>query len=327
MNKSYTTYLIKIIKEEQGQRIDKLIAKKLPELSRGYIQYLIKNSDVTLNGKIINDCSKKIIADDEIKINYSQKTSYLKPYNLELDIIYEDKHIAIINKPAGLTVHPGKNNQSETLANALLAHYQNNLSDIGGNFRPGIVHRLDKDTSGIILVAKNNEAHMKLSKAFEEKSIRRKYKALVYGNPVPSIGKIEGNITKSLKTPIKMTLSKTHGKTAVTHYRIIEKFAGNRFSLIECELETGRTHQIRVHMQNKKNPILGDQLYSRHMNLNQALFNEKANKAINSLKRQALHSYFISFSHPITHQVMTFESNLPKDITDVILSLSDFKIN
>lgn len=323
MNKNYKTYCIKVDTEEQHERIDKFISSKISELSRSQIQNLAKNKLIKFNNNILNDCSIKVSVGDSIQIDFTPKISKLSPYEIKLDIVYEDENLAVINKPSGLTVHPGTGNHTKTLANALISHFKGNLSNIGGDFRPGIVHRLDRDTSGLILIAKNNKMHLKLTNAIAKREIKRQYKALVYGTPIPMIGKIEENIAPLYKHPLKMVCSKTKGKHAITYYKVIETYLNNKFSLIQCDLETGRTHQIRVHLLNKKNPVLGDQLYSRHMNFNADSINPTALKLLKNLKRQALHAYCISFAHPITKEDMKFEIELPEDIKKVILGLSN----
>ena len=222
---------------------------------------------MTINSKIISAPSTKIKEKDEILINISEKNDKnLTPKNIKLDIIYEDNDVIIINKPKGMVVHPGAGNRDNTLANALTFKYKKKLSDISGNLRPGIVHRIDKDTSGLLVIARNNLAHSNLSKQFSEHSIKRKYKCLVWGILRPLNGKIETLITRNKKNRQLMMVSEISGKKAITNYKTIKVFHLKdipKISLIECELETGRTHQIRVHLKHKGSSILGDNQYGK----------------------------------------------------------------
>ena len=257
-----------IVKDiENGQRVDQFISNNKKDLSRTRIKNLILNKNLKINKKIIIDPSKKIYVNDNInlEIPVPQKAS-LKPFNFKLDIFHEDKDLLVINKPAGISMHPGAGDYDKTLVNALMHYDSKNLSNIGDELRPGIVHRIDKDTSGLIVVAKNNLAHEKLSNQFSEHSIKRIYQALIWGKLRPQSGKIETLITRSSKNRQLMEVGLTKGKKAVTNYKTLEVFENEKiptFSLIECKLETGRTHQIRVHMSYKGNNILGDKKYKK----------------------------------------------------------------
>ena len=224
----------------------------------------------------------------------------------------------VINKPSNITVHPGSNTKNKTLANALVA-YSNNLSSASGENRPGIVHRLDKNTSGLMLVAKNNETHIYLCGQILERKVKRKYLALTYGVPNPVIGRIITNIAPSKKDPTKMQVVKDEdAKIAITNYRVINIYENNMFSLVECELETGRTHQIRVHMKYKNTPISGDQKYALYYNFNPEFVSKELSNKVKELNRQALHAYKISFTHPKSLKPMEFEIPMDNSIQDIL---------
>ena len=248
-------------------RIDKFLQTQLKEFSRTKIQNLINDGQVKLNNIIIVNSSKKIKEKDQIKVTFpSVKETSIKPSKIPLDILYEDDDIIIINKSPGVVVHPGAGNYDKTIVNGLLFKYKNNLSNIGGKLRPGIVHRIDKDTSGVIVVAKNDNAHVNLSEQFSNHTINRVYEALIWGSLKPQNGKINEKISRSIKNRQLMAVRKEKGKTAITNYKTLKVFQNfnlPKISLIECKLETGRTHQIRVHMNFKGNPILGDKSYGK----------------------------------------------------------------
>ena len=250
-----------------GYRIDKFLQSQINELSRTRLQALIRDGQVKINNIIINSTSKKIKEDDQIKVNFPPPTETLiKPNKIPLDILYDDDDIIVINKSPGVVVHPGAGNYDKTIVNGLMFKYKNNLSSIGGKLRPGIVHRIDKDTSGVIVVAKNDNAHINLSKQFSDHSIKRVYEALIWGSLKPQNGKISEKISRSVKNRQLMTVRKEKGKIAITNYKTLKVFQNlnlPKISLIECQLETGRTHQIRVHMNFKGNPILGDKSYGK----------------------------------------------------------------
>ena len=315
MKKSYN---INVTYEGEGERIDKYIASKIETQTRSQVKSLILNSNVFVNGNIETNCAKKVKYGDQITLNITLTPSTLSPYSLDLDIIYEDDDLMVINKPAGLTVHPGINTQNNTLANALIA-YCKNLSSTAGEARPGIVHRLDKDTSGLMLIAKNNEIHAYLSDQIAQKKVKRKYLALTYGVPNPVIGTIKTNIAPSRKDPTKMqVVNSITGKTAITNYRVLKVFDDGMFSLVECELQTGRTHQIRVHMKYKKTPIIGDQKYAIYYNFNRKIVSPKIIESINFLNRQALHANQITFTHPKTQKILKFQIPMDEKIQKLI---------
>ena len=314
-----------IVKDtENGQRVDQFISNNKTDLSRTRIKNLILNKNLKINKKIIIDPSKKIYINDNVnlEIPVPQKAS-LKPFNFKLDIFHEDKDLLVINKPAGISMHPGAGDYDKTLVNALMHYDSKNLSNIGDELRPGIVHRIDKDTSGLIVVAKNNLAHEKLSNQFSEHSIKRIYQALIWGKLRPQSGKIETLITRSSKNRQLMEVGLTKGKKAVTNYKTLEVFENEKiptFSLIECKLETGRTHQIRVHMSYKGNNILGDKKYKKKFKKFKNI-NETLEKNILSLDRQFLHAKTIGFIHPITGKELEFTSNLPQDLDNLLKML------
>ena len=309
---------------ENNLRVDVLINKREELISRTRIKNLILNKNLKINKKIIIDPSKKIYVNDNVnlEIPVPQKAS-LKPFNFKLDIFHEDKDLLVINKPAGISMHPGAGDYDKTLVNALMHYDSKNLSNIGDELRPGIVHRIDKDTSGLIVVAKNNLAHEKLSDQFSEHSIKRIYQALIWGKLRPQSGKIETLITRSSKNRQLMEVGLTKGKKAVTNYKTLEVFENEKiptFSLIECKLETGRTHQIRVHMSYKGNNILGDKKYKKKFKKFKNI-NETLEKNILSLDRQFLHAKTIGFIHPITGKELEFTSNLPQDLDNLLKML------
>tara|TARA_Y100000022_G_scaffold56056_1_gene47841 strand:- start:1215 stop:2189 length:975 start_codon:yes stop_codon:yes gene_type:complete len=314
-----------IVKDiENGQRVDQFISNNKKDLSRTRIKNLILNKNLKINKKIIIDPSKKIYVNDNVnlEIPVPQKAS-LKPFNFKLDIFHEDKDLLVINKPAGISMHPGAGDYDKTLVNALMHYDSKNLSNIGDELRPGIVHRIDKDTSGLIVVAKNNLVHEKLSNQFSEHSIKRIYQALIWGKLRPQSGKIETLITRSSKNRQLMEVGLTKGKKAVTNYKTLEVFENEKiptFSLIECKLETGRTHQIRVHMSYKGNNILGDKKYKKKFKKFKNI-NETLEKNILSLDRQFLHAKTIGFIHPITGKELEFTSNLPQDLDNILKML------
>ena len=307
-----------------GYRIDKFLQTLLKEISRTKIQNLINDGQVKLNNIIIVNSSKKIKEKDQIKVTFpAAKETSIKPSKIPLDILYEDDDIIIINKSPGVVVHPGAGNYDKTIVNGLLFKYKNNLSNIGGKLRPGIVHRIDKDTSGVIVVAKNDNAHVNLSEQFSNHTINRVYEALIWGSLKPQNGKINEKISRSIRNRQLMAVRKEKGKTAITNYKTLKVFQNfnlPKISLIECKLETGRTHQIRVHMNFKGNPILGDKSYGKSKRKFKKIdFNIE--KKINNFNRQALHAKSLGFIHPVTKKEIFFEAKRPKDFDNLIKGL------
>ena len=253
---------------DKNLRVDVFIHKKNSSLSRTRIKNLILDEKLRLNNKILLDPSKKISNGDILELIIPEpKKASLKPYKYKLDIIYEDEDLIVLNKPAGIVMHPGAGNFDNTIVNALINYDKNSLSNIGNELRPGIVHRIDKNTSGLVLIAKNNQTHEHLSLQFNKHTIKRVYHLLIWGKLRPSKGKIETLITRSSKNRQLMEVSNTKGKKAITNYKTIEIFENNKtptLSLVECKLETGRTHQIRVHMNYLGNSIVGDDKYKKN---------------------------------------------------------------
>ena len=307
-----------------GLRIDKFLQSKINELSRTRLQALIHDGQVKLNNIIINNASKKIKEDDKIKVNFPPpKETLIKPNKIPLDILYDDNEMIVINKSPGVVIHPGAGNYEKTIVNGLLFKYKNNLSSIGGKLRPGIVHRIDKDTSGVIVVAKNDLAHIYLSKQFGNHTIKRSYEALVWGSLKPQNGKISERIARSVKNRQLMAVRKEKGKISITNYKTLKIFQNlnlPKISLVECQLETGRTHQIRVHMNFKGNSILGDKSYGKLKKKFKEI-DPNIEKKINNFNRQALHAKSLGFIHPSTKKEIFFEAKRPKDFDRLIKSL------
>jgi 23S rRNA pseudouridine1911/1915/1917 synthase len=311
--------------EFDGFRIDRFLQDQISAFSRTRLQRLINSGEIKLNNILITNQSKKIKKDDQVKINFPKpiETS-IKPNKLQLDILHDDKDIVVINKSPGVVVHPGAGNYQKTIVNGLLHKYKKNLSSIGGKLRPGIVHRIDKDTSGVIVVAKNDNSHQKLSEQFSNHTIDRVYEALVWGMLKPQNGKINERISRSIKNRQLMSVRKEKGKIAITNYKTLKVFQNEnlpKISHIECKLETGRTHQIRVHMNFKGNSILGDKSYGKVKNKYKKI-DVKVEKKINSFSRQALHAKSLSFTHPTTGKRVFFEAKRPKDFSDLLKTLN-----
>ena len=307
-----------------NKRLDAFISSKIADVSRTRIKNLILNGMVKINNQICYEPSKKISLKNNLIIEIPPpKKTNIKPYNYNLDIIFEDSDIIMINKPAGLVVHPGAGNTENTLVNALVNYCKGTLSTIGGELRPGIVHRLDKDTSGLLVVAKNDVAHINLSKQFSNHTINRKYEALVWGTLRPQKGIIKSYITRSNRNRQLMEVSQTKGKSAVTNYKTLEIFQNNKvptLSLIECKLDTGRTHQIRVHMSYKNNPIVGDKLYKKK-NKKFKKIDVELNSIIKNIDRQFLHAKSLGFVHPLSNKEVHFEIPLPKNLSKLVKKL------
>jgi len=313
-----------IVKEnDKNLRVDVFINKNASDLSRTRVKNLILDKRLKLNNKITIDPSKKISNGDIINLTIPEpKKTSLKPYKYKLDIIYEDNDLIILNKPAGIVMHPGAGNYDNTIVNALINYKKNSLSSIGDELRPGIVHRIDKNTSGLVVIAKNNQAHEHLSIQFSKHSITRVYQLLIWGKVRPSKGKIETFITRSSKNRQLMEVSNTKGKKAITNYKTIEIFENKNtptLSLLECKLETGRTHQIRVHMNYLGNSIVGDDKYKKRFkkikNVDMLL-----EENLIKLNRQFLHAKTIGFIHPTKNKKMIFNSILPQEL-EIILKI------
>jgi len=294
---------IKVEESDIDKRIDVFLAMNLESFSRSYIQDLIKKGKATIGGKTIK-ANYRLREGDIVALAIPKPEPLeILPENIPLDIVYEDNDVILVNKPKGMVVHPAAGHYSGTLVNALLYHCKDNLSGINGVLRPGIVHRIDMDTTGIIIVCKNDNAHQHIAKQLAEHSITRKYVAIVSGNIKEDEGVVDAAIARSKNDRKKMTVDKD-GKRAVTHFKVLERL--NNYTYIECVLETGRTHQIRVHMSYLHHPLLGDEVYS----------NKKENT---KLKGQCLHAKVLGFIHPSTNEYMEFEAPLPEYFKEILM--------
>ena len=320
------TIKLSVDEKYNGKRLDIFLSNSIDQFTRSFLKKLIQNRHVKVNNKIHVSPSIKIKYQDEVIINVNEKKKYnIVPKKIELDIVFEDKSILVINKPKGMVVHPGAGNYENTLVNALLFKYKKNLSNINGNLRPGIVHRIDKDTSGLLVIAKNNLAHAHLGKQFSEHTIKRKYMCLSWGVIRPLNGKIRTLITRDKRNRQLMTVSDINGKKAITNYKTVKVFNIKdipKISLIECELETGRTHQIRVHLKYKGTSLLGDRQYgkknTRFKKINSNFFNE-----LSKLSGQALHAKTLEFTHPLSKKRINFNSELPSSFKKILSLLEN----
>ena len=304
-----------------GLRLDKALAVLVPDISRSRLKALILGGNVALGARTLTDVSHAVRAGDRLTLNVPEAISPIpQGQEIPLDIVYEDEHLIVIDKPVGLVVHPAPGNPDRTLVNALIAHCGESLSGIGGVKRPGIVHRIDKDTSGLMVVAKTDEAHAGLSAAFAAHAIERAYLAVVWGVPQPPSGEIEGAIGRDPRNRKKMAVVTRGGKSALTRYETIKRF-GAAAALVECRLATGRTHQIRVHMTQIGHPLVGDTLYGRSRKRRLSGISDKAAEALRTFPRQALHARLIGFEHPVTGRHLKFESELPSDIQGLVDTL------
>ena len=318
INKNFYTPMVS--EETSKMRIDKFIAESSASFSRAQIQRLIEEGFVFVDDEIITDKNFKTRLGDIYQVILPEPQE-AKPVSqdIPLDVLFEDEDLIVINKPAGMTVHPAAGVYKNTLVNALLYHCKGSLSGIGGVARPGIVHRIDRNTSGILVVAKNDIAHRHLAEQFFVHSIQRTYQAIVYNVPNPLVGTIEGNIARSPYDRKKMALVHSGGKTAITHYETLERFK-NVASLVQCQLETGRTHQIRVHLSSIGCHLIGDDVYVKPKKT--AISIPEALKTyINNFPRQALHAASLGFEHPRTHQVLHFKTEMPDDMQELLKRL------
>jgi 23S rRNA pseudouridine1911/1915/1917 synthase len=313
---------------DSGKRLDIFLAENINEFTRSFLKKLIQEKQVKLNNTILSSPSTKIKYKDQIVISIIEKNiQHIIPKKIRLDIIHEDKDILVINKPKGMVVHPGANNYENTLVNALLYKYKKNLSNLNGTLRPGIVHRIDKETSGLLVVAKNNLAHANLGDQFSKHTIKRKYICLSWGVIRPLSGKVSTLITRDRKNRQLMTVSDINGKKAITNYKTLKVFNIKdipKISLLECELETGRTHQIRVHLKYKGTSLLGDKQYGKK-NIKFKKVNNDFFIKLNKLSGQALHAKTLGFTHPKTKKYMRFNSDLPdsfKKLLNLLENLS-----
>ena len=318
-------YTIDITSTDSPQRIDRLLAAQFPQLSRSFIQKLIHQDLVLVNGKPVK-ASYRPEAGDKIEIYIPpQQNTEVTPESIPLNIVYEDEHLLVVDKPAGMVVHPGAGVWQGTLVNALLA-YCGKLSGVGGRLRPGIVHRLDKNTSGLLVVARNDITHHALQRQFAEKSVKREYRALVWGKLTPEEGILETFVNRS-KSDRKKFVVAPSGKPAITHYRVEEYFSF--LTLVRIRLETGRTHQIRVHFNYLHHPIFGDPEYSvRNKQINRLSSLSQKKNAVYWLKimpRQALHAFSLGFLHPMRNEWLEFESPLPNDFKNLMSAIRKYE--
>lgn len=305
---------ITVPEEGQGERLDAFLAATLTELTRSAAQRLIEQGRITIDGKLLRS-SYKLSAGEEITISIPPpEPSIATPEDMPLDILYEDSDLIVVNKPAGLTVHPGAGISSGTLVNGILGHCKD-LSGIGGEIRPGIVHRIDKDTTGILVVAKNDAAHLALSTQFSQHTVKRVYYALVFGSLKTDKGRIESEIGRHPTDRKKMSGSAKHGRRAVTHWKVLSRYTGA--TLLKLMLETGRTHQIRVHLSEAKHPLLGDSVYGGDARLGN-IKDAKLKALVKELGRQALHAKTLGFIHPSSGEYMEFDSELPADMQRIL---------
>ncbi len=294
------------IQENQQMRLDKYLAEQFPEHTRSYLQKLIKEGQVMVNGKTVKS-GYQLSKGDEVSVTIPEpKELDVEPQKMDLDIVYEDEDVILINKPKGMVVHPAPGHTTDTLVNGLLYHCKDNLSGINGVARPGIVHRIDRDTTGILIVCKNDMSHNSIAAQLKEHSINRRYRALVHGNLKEDTGTVEGPIGRHPVDRKKMAINERNGKPAITHYTVLERF-GN-YTLIECKLETGRTHQIRVHMTSIGYPLVGDEVYGPA-------------KCPFKLQGQCLHAMVLGFVHPRTGEYMEFSADLPEYFEDLLKKL------
>ena len=306
---------IYITEETKGTRLDLVLSAGLEDYSRSFIQKLFEKGGVSVNGKPCTSKKYKCAAGDLVEIVIPEPERLeAAAEDIPIDIVYEDAHLLVVHKPAGMVVHPAPGNYSGTLVNALMYHCGDQLSSINGVIRPGIVHRIDKDTSGLLVVAKTDRAHAGLATQLEEHSINRIYKAIVLDNIKEDEGTVDAAIGRDPKNRLRNAVLKEgmpgyeSARRAVTHYKVLQRFG--RYTLVEAKLETGRTHQIRVHMAYIRHPLLGDELYG-----------PAKNKA--GAKRQMLHAGVLGFVHPVTETYMEFESPLPEDFTKVLHKISE----
>ena len=289
--------VFEITPEMEGERIDKCISNYVETLSRSYIQKIIKEGKAYINDAPVKS-NYKVRVDDKVQFTIPDcEEPDIPPQDIPLDIIYEDKDVLIVNKPKNMVVHPAPGHYEGTLVNAIMYHCHNDLSGINGVLRPGIVHRIDKDTTGSLIICKNDEAHRKIAEQLKEHSITRKYRAIVYGRISNDEGVVDAPIGRHPTDRKKMAINERNGKPAITHYKVLERF--EKYTYIECQLETGRTHQIRVHMTSIGHPLVGDEVYGNA-------------KCPFKLEGQTLHAMTIGFIHPSTNQYVEYEAPLPE---------------
>ena len=299
-----------VTEEEDGLRLDQYIAGRCMDLSRSYIQKLIKESRVTINKNIQTKTKTAVQESDIVNVSLPDpKELEIKPQDIPLDILYEDNDVLVVNKPKGMVVHPASGHYEDTLVNAVLYHCRDNLSGINGVLRPGIVHRIDKDTTGALIVCKNDKAHQKIADQLRAHTITRSYRAIVYNNFSEDEGMINAPIGRHPTNRKKRMVTEKNSKEAITHYKVLDHL-NHKFNYIECRLETGRTHQIRVHMSHIGHPLLGDEVYG------------PVNSKFKNLQGQTLHAATIGFIHPTTEEYMEFSAPLPDYFEKLLKTLA-----
>ena len=292
---------------DEGLRLDRFLSEELEDHSRSFLQKLIKEGLVTVDGKPVK-ANYRLSAGQQVSVQVREPEEVnIEPQEMPLDILYEDGDVCIVNKPKGMVVHPAAGHYRDTLVNGIMYHCQDSLSGINGSLRPGIVHRIDKDTTGALIICKNDKAHRCIAEQLKEHSITRRYRAIIIGNLSEDEGTVDAPIGRHPTQRKKMAVNRNNGKRAVTHYRVLARFRG--YTYIECRLETGRTHQIRVHMASIGHPLLGDTVYG------------PAKQAYPSLEGQTLHAMVIGFVHPTTGAYMEFEAPLPAYFAELLQKL------
>lgn len=318
------TRTIIVSEQDHGSRLDKVLAAQLADLSRARVQALLDQGCVTRDGKLFEQASWKVRLGETFVVTVPPPVDATpQAQNIALDVVYEDSDVLVINKSPDMVVHPGAGNHDGTLVNALLAHCGDTLSGIGGVKRPGIVHRLDKETSGLMVVAKNDAAHQGLSAQLSDRTLKRVYHALVWGVPSPASGRVETQIGRHPTQRTKMAVLEHGGREAITDYRTLDNFALVA-ALVECRLQTGRTHQIRVHMAHQQNWLIGDPVYSRpsqgkFLKLHKVA--ESTAAAMQGFARQALHAAQLEFIHPISHNKISLTAPLPNDMAQLLAAM------
>jgi 23S rRNA pseudouridine1911/1915/1917 synthase len=316
-----TEYKFRVSASNSGNRLDKLVHSLLPQYTRSFLQHLIRSGNILLNGKKTKS-GQKLKPEDKIHVHIKAvEHSTVIPEKMDLEIVYEDNDLLVVNKPSGLVVHPGAGHYTGTLVNGLLYHCHD-LSGINGVLRPGIVHRLDKNTSGLMVIAKNNESHLKLARQFDTREIIRTYIALVWGKFENKSGQIKSRISRSQRDRKKMTVTSSGGREAITNYLVLKDY--EYFSLLKLSLKTGRTHQIRVHLKHIHHPVFGDPDYSgRQAQLNRlpSFLKTPAMDLLKRISRQALHACKLAFIHPHSGKRISFKTDLPDDFKRLLCGL------
>jgi 23S rRNA pseudouridine1911/1915/1917 synthase len=324
-SKASVTHKAKAGAESAGQRLDRFLAGALPDLSRMRLKTLIQSGQVSLNGETITEPSYRVKPGESFTVTVPPAVDATpQAQDIALQIVYEDDALIVVDKPAGLVVHPAPGNPDRTLVNALLAHCGDSLSGIGGVRRPGIVHRLDKDTSGLMVVAKTDAAHAALAAQLADRSLKRTYHAVVWGAPSPRSGTVDRPIGRDPRNRKRMAVVSRGGKEARTHYKVLEAFgpaAEPIAALVECRLETGRTHQIRVHMAALGHPLIGDPLYGRARRGRTSRLDPETRDAVAGFDRQALHATALSFRHPTSGKMLNFQAPPPPDMKALLGTL------